>query len=599
MRFPSVIYFCLSLILLPSPWISARAETRATWLARDSLTSKETLAQAMERAAANHFNTVLVNAWSRGYPLWRSPTFARETGLWIDPSFSTRDIMAEAVAEGHRHGLQVFAWFEYGFVGGWTGYLPGSSGKGKIFDLHPDWVAQQQDGTERDASNFYWMAHTRPDVQAFLLNLMRELVTQYDLDGIELDRIRYPSLAYGYDAYTQALYATAHGGQVPPTNPSASQWIRWRADQLNAFHAAAYDTIKALYPRCIVANAPSAYSANSYSAYLNFCQDWVAWLNSQKVDCLELQSYVSTASAFSNILNYVKTQVADVSRLHPSFALRPNSVWIPYPEILKFVDAARTLGFGGQAAWYYTDLNTSNYFPNLGTNRYATPATPTYQPAAWRQYYAVLNISNATDAVRSGTWLTSANAGLAGPSLYANHDPQAAVDYYFDVPTNGVYEVYAFQVISGTRATNALFRTFDAGGTIRTQWINQTLTVNSRWNKLGEVLLAPGRHRVAQVSNEGIGSGRQVSADALLISRHQRLSRVPELGHDGPASFTNGQFRLRLVGNAGQRLRVENSSNLVHWSALGTITLTNTSGAFFDSFPEPAGARFYRAALVP
>jgi uncharacterized lipoprotein YddW (UPF0748 family) len=577
----------------------AAAEVRATWLARDSLTSKETLATALGRAASNNFNVVYVNAWSRGYPLWRSQVFSNETGLLIDPSFTSRDILAEAVAEGHRHGLQVMAWFEYGFVGGWTGYFPGAGGKGKIYDAHPDWVAQQPDGTEIDGSSFYWMAHARPDVQAFLINLAREVVANYDLDGIELDRIRYPSLAYGYDNYTKALYAAGNGGQMPPSNTGNSQWIRWRADRLNEFHAAAYDAIKALQSQFIVANAPSAYSASAYSAYNSFCQDWVWWLQNNKVDSIELQSYVSTATSLSNILNYVKSQVGDVSKISPSFALRPNNVWIAYPEILKFVDVARAGGFGGQAAWYYADLNTSNYFPNLFTNRYAAPATPAYLPADWRAHRAVVLVSNLTDAVRSGTWVESANAGLSGPSVYANSGAAATLDYYFDVPTNGVYEVYAFQVISGTRATNAAHLVFDALGNSTTNRVNQTSAANGRWYKLGDYLLAPGRQRVAQISNDNLAAGRQVSADALMISLHRRLSRIPGLTTEGAASFTNGQFRLHLSGNVGQRLRMERSTNLLHWENLGHLTLTNTGGIFHDAAPLPVPQRFYRAALAP
>ncbi len=577
----------------------AAAEVRATWLARDSLVSKDALAQAIERAASNHFNVVYVNAWSRGYPLWRSQVFSNETGLLIDPNYATRDILAEAVAEGHRHGLQVMAWFEYGFVGGWTGYLPGTSGKGRIFDAHPDWVAQQQDGTQMDGSSFYWMAHTRPDVQSFLINMAREVATNYDLDGLELDRIRYSSLAYGYDAYTRFLYATEHSGQQPPTNTSDTQWIRWRADKLNQFHASAYDALKAINPLFIVANAPSAYGASTYTAYNNFCQDWVWWLNNHKVDSLELQSYVSTASSFSNILKFVSTQVNDVSKISPSFALRPNSVWIAYPEILKFVDVARAGGFGGQAVWYYTDLNTSNYFPNLKTNRYATPVTPPYLPADWRIHRAITLGSNTNDVVRSGDWLPSANAGFSGPSLYANSGAAATLDYYCDVPTNGIYEVYAYQVISASRATNTLHIAFDAAGNAVSNRVNQTLSANSRWYKLGDVLLAAGRQRVVRISNEGIAAGRQVSADAMMISLHRRLSRIPEIQTDGITSYTNGQFRFQLGGNVGQRLRVESSTNLTDWVALGTMTLTNVATTFVDSNAVASRQRFYRAALAP
>ena len=589
------ILCCLAALFLLSK--GNAGEVRSTWLARDSLVSKDTIATAMNLAASNNFNVVYVNAWSRGYPLWRSLVFSNETGLIIDPSYTTRDVMAEAIAEGHRVGLHVVAWMEYGFVGGYTGYFPGTSGKGKIFDVHSDWVAQQQDGTEIDGSNFYWMAHTRPDVQQFLINMTKELVSNYDLDGVELDRIRLSSLAYGYDPYSRSLYAAENGGQQPPANTSNAGWMRWRADKLNLFHANAYDAVKALYPRFIVANAPSAYGYSTYAAYNSFCQDWVWWLANGKVDSIELQCYVSTPTSFSNNLRYASRQVSNhVSKISPGFALRPNNAWIANSEILKYVDVARSGGFGGQSVWYHADLTVSNNYPNLYANRYAAPSAPGYLPADWRNYRNITAISNTADAVRTGTWTSSANQGYSGNSLYASSGILATIDYYLNVPTNGIYEVYAFTVVSGNRATNAPYVCFDAYGNVVTNYVNQTLTANTRWIKLGDVLLAPGRRRVAQLSNQAVPAGQLTSADAVMISLNRRLSEKPTLTHLG--IVTNGQFPLRLGGNVGQRLRIESSTNLVNWTSLTNVTMP---GAFGEVTVAATNAplRFYRAALAP
>jgi uncharacterized lipoprotein YddW (UPF0748 family) len=572
-------------------------EVRSTWLARDSLTSKDTIATAMNLAASNNFNVVYVNAWSRGYPLWRSQTFSNETGIAIDPTFSTRDVMAEAIAEGHRVGLHVVAWMEYGFVGGYTNWFPGTSGKGKIFDTHPDWVAQQQDGTEMDGSSFNWMAHTRPDVQQFLINMTKELVSNYDLDGVELDRIRLSSLAYGYDPYSRSLYAAENGGNQPPTNTSNAGWMRWRADKLNLFHAAAYDAVKALYPRFIVGNAPSAYGPSTYASYNATCQDWVWWLVNGKVDALEMQCYVSTPTSFSNNLRYVSILASNhISKISPAFALRPNNNWIAHTELPKYIDVARNIGFGGQAVWYHNDLTISNHYPNLYTNRYLTAAAPSYLPADWRTHRALLHHTNTADAVRTGTWITSANAGFSGNSLYANPGTLATIDYHLNVPTNGIYEVYAFTVVSGNRALNAPYVLYDAYGNTKTNFINQTSTANTRWIKLGEVLLAPGRHRVAQLSNLGVPAGQLTSADAMMISLNRRLSEKPTLTHLG--SVTNGQLALRLGGNINQRLRIEASTNLLNWSAITNITLPSALGEVVVATAN-APFRFYRAALAP
>ena len=41
----------------------------------------------------------------------------------------------------------------------------------------------------------------------------------YDVDGIQFDRVRYPSTSFGYDPVTSAAYQ-AWSGQPPPTAPS-------------------------------------------------------------------------------------------------------------------------------------------------------------------------------------------------------------------------------------------------------------------------------------------------------------------------------------------------------------------------------------------
>lgn len=588
-------FCCLLAALLLS--IGVAGEVRSTWLAHDSLDTKDKLATAISLAASNNFNVVYVNAWSRGYPLWRSQTFSNETGVVGYPAYAPRDIIAEAVAEGHRVGIHVVAWMEYGFVGGWTGYLPGTSGKGKIFDTHPDWVAQQQDGTELDGSSFYWMAHTRPDVQQFLINMTKELVSNYDLDGVELDRIRLSSLAYGYDPYSRALYAAENGGNQPPASTNNAAWMRWRADKLNLFHAAAYDAVKALYPRFIVGNAPSAYGSSTYSSYNATCQDWVWWLVNGKVDALEMQCYVATSTSFSNNLRYVSVLASNhISKISPAFALRPNNIWIEHTNLPKYIDVARNIGFGGQAVWYHADLTISNHYPNLYTNRYLTASAPSYLPADWRNHRTITVISNTADAVRTGTWTSSANAGYTGNSIYASSGALATIDYYCNVPTNGIYEVYAFNVVSGNRATNAPYACFDAYGNIVTNYVNQTLTANTRWIKLGDVLLAPGRRRVAQLSNLAVPAGQLVSADAVMISLNRRLSEKPTLAHLG--SVTNGQLALRLGGNVNQRVRIESSTNMVTWSDLTNIAMPSAIGNLTVATTN-APLRFYRAALAP
>ncbi|KAB2909608.1 MAG: family 10 glycosylhydrolase [Ignavibacteriales bacterium] len=496
-------------------------ELRGTWLARNTLASKESLAKAMDTIAANNFNTVYVNLWSRGYPLWKSDVFFAETGVYIDPTFQGRDILAEAIAEGHKRGLHIEAWFEYGFVGGWSGNQP-PGGKGPIFNAHPDWVAKKIDGGEIDNSNFYWMVHTMPDVQNFLIAMCTEIARNYDVDGIELDRIRYSSLQYGYDAYTDSLYRAQNNGNPPPQNYSDTSWIRWRANNLNQFMVRMKDSLKAINPHLNISNAPSLYSASGYTAYNDYCQDWIGWLHDGSVDNIQVQSYVGSSNSFGAILDYIIQLVPDRTKVYPAFAIYPGGVQLSETEIKNFVTVTRNKGFKGNAIWYFTDL--AGVFPFIKQNVFTSPNYPAHSQANWREFYKIVEISNTSNAVRTGNWQQSTVFGYNGASFYADNSAPATVDYYFEVPADGYYEVYTYNVTAVNRTDSAHISVFDSSENSSIYYVNQSDANLRRWVKLGDHYLKAGRRNVVTISNDGLKNGKFLSADAMMIVLNRRLS---------------------------------------------------------------------------
>ncbi len=562
-----ILLFCLLLV----GYNVFAQELRGVWFARDSIGTKDAIARAMDSLAANNFNVVYVNVWSRGYPLWQSQVFYNHTGLKIDPAYPTRDILAECIAEGHRRGLQVEAWFEYGFVGGYTGYQPGTSGKGKIFDTHPDWVEKQLNGTEVDGSNFYWMSHTNPAAQNFLISLCTELARNYDIDGIEMDRCRYSSLNYGYDSYTDSLYKSENGGAAPPATTSDTNWIRWRANKLNDFVARLYDSIKAVNPHLNVTNAPSHYSASSYSAYNSFCQDWAWWVNHNKVDNVQVQNYVAAPATFGSYIGYMKTMLDDYTKAYPSFALKPNNIALTNAQVQGLIDTTRSRGYLGNAVWYYSQIFP--YTALLKSGPYAASAYPPYNTPTWRTYKNILIAGDTANAKRTGTWTSSATSGYSGSSLYAASGTAASIDYYVSVPIAGQYEVYAYQVISSNRSTAAPHKIYNASGGYSTILVNQTTTVNKGWYKLGDVQLNSGRQKVLTISNSGITSGTYVSADAVMILLNRRLS--PDADAALPVELQS--FSARVDG----------STVILLWS---TATEVNASTYIIERKKEGASA---------
>jgi uncharacterized lipoprotein YddW (UPF0748 family) len=85
------------------------------------------------------------------------------------------------INQAHRQGMLVIPCFEFGLM-----VSPGS----ELTLKHPNWLTQKRDGS-RDwvgaAGGVEWLNPFHPDVQKFITDLVLEIVTQYDVDGIQFD----------------------------------------------------------------------------------------------------------------------------------------------------------------------------------------------------------------------------------------------------------------------------------------------------------------------------------------------------------------------------------------------------------------------------
>ncbi len=351
----------LAAVLMQALPCLAMKEIRGAWVDRSSLVTRAEIRVTMRNLAEAHFNTAHVNVWSRGYPLWKSAVFERETGLPGDPGLPGRDILAEAVEEGKAAGIAVIPWFEYGFVGGYDGYFPGPGRRGPIFEVHPDWLARTRSGEAafpiQGGGTFYWMSHTHPDAQQFLIDLVREVASGYDVPAVEFDRARYPQMDCGYDDYTKRLYAEDHGGAPPPDNGNDPEWLRWRSSQLNAFINRLYKQVKRADWRVLVSNAPVPLP----TSYPNFAQDFSMWLKEGSLDFVSPQVYRRDAASFERDLRNQIRAIDSPERLTPGLDITNSTP----AELIRMIEIVREQGLPGVVVWYYRGLLTSGTLPRL------------------------------------------------------------------------------------------------------------------------------------------------------------------------------------------------------------------------------------------
>ncbi len=331
---------------------AVQTEMRGVWLTNiDSrvLFSQQELQHGIQRLARLHFNTLYPSVWNWGYTLYPSEVMEEAIGESIDPhpALHGRDVIAEAIATGHALGMAVIPWFEFGLL------TPSYS---ELARQHPDWLTVQRDGTTVVMQGRHprkWLNPLHPDVQNLLLGIITEVVTRYDIDGIQLDDHFGLPVELGYDDYTVARYRDDHGGDDPPDDAQDPEWIRWRADHITALMGRVVQTVKTLKPDCVISLSPNPHPF----AYENFLQDWATWLDNGWLDEVIVQVYREGVDSFINVLEQpdvrdVKSRVSTSIGILTGLKNRP----MPFDVIRSQVNAVRDRQFSGVSFFFYESL---------------------------------------------------------------------------------------------------------------------------------------------------------------------------------------------------------------------------------------------------
>ena len=328
-------------------------ELRGVWLTNidsDVLFEDRKTSDAIALLAEANFNTLYPTVWNWGYTLYPSKVSESVTGLDLDPAegLQDRDVLAEIVESGHERGMSVIPWFEFGFM------APADS---ELAIRHPEWLTSRKDGStvwlEGNVHERVWLNPLRPDVQEFMTDLLVEIVSNYDIDGIQLDdHFGYPS-ELGYDDYTVELYKEEHDGQSPPENYKDKEWVRWRADKITDYMETLFHELKHHNPEAIISVSPNPqhFSLNS------FLMDWYTWERKGFIEELIVQIYRDSNKSFIRELQqpeilaakeHIPVGIGVLSGLKG----RP----ILWHKINKQVRIAREHEFAGISFFFYESL---------------------------------------------------------------------------------------------------------------------------------------------------------------------------------------------------------------------------------------------------
>ena len=378
--------FLLSLCFILPVKSQPKHEIRATWLTtlggmdwpRQKATNAEgirkqqqELCDILDRLKEAHFNTVLFQTRLRGDLIYPSniETFPEaltgRTGR--NPGY---DPLAFAIEECHKRGMELHAWIVT---------IPvGNTRQVRLLGKHS--VVSKNRKICKQFKGSWYLDPGHPETADYLSRIVREIATNYNVDGIHFDYIRYPEQGTRFpDNDTYRKYG------------KKKNKVQWRRENITSLVRRLYTDIKSIKPWIKVSSSPvgkfastSRYSSKGWDAYHAVHQDAQGWLKEGIHDALFPMMYFQGNDFYPFVLDWKENDNGRwvVPGLGIYFLSPKEKDW-PLEEIARQINFTREEGLGGQAYFRNRFLldNVKGIYDEVKDGFYTTSAL--LPPMTW------------------------------------------------------------------------------------------------------------------------------------------------------------------------------------------------------------------------
>jgi|GEM_PF-3590191 uncharacterized lipoprotein YddW (UPF0748 family) len=368
---------------------SARAEERILWYSiGDGLTNSTNLQAAIDFAVANKYNAICVLARYRANAYY-IPN--RDFSTFANPepqsSGAAGDTLQYAIDHGHEAGLRVYAAFGCFLVTDNSNTLPAQISTDWITYLYQDVTAPNatNDTTYSPDAGFprkmvaadsdgLWVDPGVTAVRDFTRNVMKDMVQNYDVDGVILDRIRYPgdgiphrNRAFGYNP---TALSNMGAGATPA--PGSTAFITARRNAITAFVTSGAADLHALKPWVIYGSAPIAYGStlsDTYSTVFQHFPSWNSAANPNHVsglgnqDFIAPQYYRTNSASNQTLMNLVAADITESNRI-----FHQATFWVSSGAAIVAQGICDTRSVGGMSGFglfSYTGSKNNSFMSTL------------------------------------------------------------------------------------------------------------------------------------------------------------------------------------------------------------------------------------------
>ncbi len=277
---------------------SSQVEYRGVWL-RPTQKTKEDVEDYVERLYQSGINLICIETLYDGYMIMPMPS---DSLFEQNPNWKGFDMLQAFIDACHERNMDLHIWLPTYYVG----HEPCSA---SVAAKKPEWVLKDNNGqtlSDTDGEGAFLMLDpANKEVKDYLLSQYRYILDTYEIDGFELDYIRYygrSTVDYGYTASAIKDFQDKYG--VTPTfDQSASWWNDWcqmRCDYVTDMVRSVRALIDEVAPDVLL-TADVVPIVNTAKEYVY--QDYAAWLEEGLLDVIHPMCYDEGYDSYISQLN--------------------------------------------------------------------------------------------------------------------------------------------------------------------------------------------------------------------------------------------------------------------------------------------------------
>lgn len=295
-----------------------------------------------------------------------------------------------------------------------------------------------------------------PRCLQYLVDVCMDLVTNFDIDGIHYDYIRFTANDQGYNPTSIARF-NARYGRVGQPAPNDELFKQWRRDQVTALVRQVYARIQSVKPWVKQSGAfvtwnpsPTSSTRSAFMGtrpYYDVYSDWDSWIQEGIIDMAVPMTYYNQASLPNDYLRWMNFEKDRKGNRH--MVIGPGLYLNSLQNSINQILATRTPSPAGNycQGWCgysyrvpYSGGSWNSFAPQLVSQVTPTPAN--IPPMPWKTNPTTGHISGTVTYADSAEWADGATVTITGPQSRTQICDGIGFYAFIDLPP-GTYTVTA------------------------------------------------------------------------------------------------------------------------------------------------------------